>query len=533
MKKNNNGLAIIGGLFLLLVVAWFATRDSAPKVGVKELKVAKLDKDSVTKVEVTIPGKETKKDDKAPDEGPVDATTEPAKKVVLEKDGSGFVVYDADKADRKFAVDDAQLKPLLDAIGEFATGDLVANKADKLAGFEIDDAKGLRVAVTTTKGKELDLLFGRAAKGGGTTVRAQGTNDVFVAKGRLGAVARKEVAAWRKKNILDKKADDFAGVVVARADGSRIALAAETKEEDVPAPEGSDAGTPTTKKKTTTWKLAEPTTLPAGFRLDDAALARLPGALATLRAVDFADDATDAAAGLDGAHVTVSGKLADGKDLVVHLGKKDDKGRVFARVDGDKQVYLLADYAAKNLDKGLDDLRDLSLFTVKSDEIEKATFTAGKTKIVVAKDGADWKLVEPKAAPADFDVAQIASAVASATRLKGARFAGASVDAGASDPSVELVGKGGAKQTVRFGKQLENADANAAKEFYAVGADGNVYVVNGFTRGRYEKPVELFKKPPPPPPGMGGMGGMGGIQGLEGLPPDVRKKLEESLKQQR
>jgi hypothetical protein len=32
---------------------------------------------------------------------------------------------------------------------------------------------------------------------------------------------------------------------------------------------------------------------------------------------------------------------------------------------------------------------------------------------------------------------------------------------------------------------------------------------------------------------MGGMGGMGGgMSGLENLPPDVRKKLEASLKQQ-
>jgi hypothetical protein len=532
MKKNNNALAIVGGLFLLLVVVWFATRDGAPKVGVKELKVAKLDKDAVTKVEITIPGKETKKDDKAPDEGPVDATAEPAKKVVLEKDGSGFVVYDGDKADRRFAVDDAQLKPLLDAVGEFATGDLVANKADKLAGFEIDDAKGLRVAITTTKGKELDLLFGRAAKGGGTTVRAHGSNDIFVAKGRLGAVARKEVAAWRKKAIVDKKADDFTGVTVARADGTKIVLAAETKEEDVPAPaDGSDAAAATTKKKTTTWKLAEPATLPAGFRLDEPALGRLPGSLATLRAVDFADDATDATAGFDAAHLVVTGKLTDGKDLVVHVGKKDDKNRFFARIDGDKQVYLLADYAVKNLDKGLDDLRDLSLFSAKADDVEKAIFTAGKTRVVVGKDGADWKLFEPAQPPADFDAGQIASAVASVTRLKGTRFAAGVADAGGADPAVALVLKGGAKQTVRFGKQLENADPNAPKEFHVAGADGNVYVANSFTRGRYEKPAELFKKPPPPPPGMGG--GMGGIQGLEGLPPDVRKKLEESLKNQR
>jgi hypothetical protein len=529
--KKNNALAVVGAVFLVLVALWFITRDGAPKVGVKELKVQKIDKDAVTKIEVTIPGKETKKDEKAPDEGPVDATTEPAKNVVLEKDGAGFVVYDAAKADKKFAVDDTLVKPLLDAIGEFSTGDLVANKADKLAGFEIDDAKGLHVAITTTKGKQLDLLFGRAAKGGGTTVRAQGSDDVFVAKGRLGALARKEVSAWRKKTIVERKADDFTGLAIARADGSKLALVGETKEEDVTLPDQtSDAGTTTTKRKTTTWKLSEPASLPAGFRLDDGAVSRLPAALATLRAVDFADDVTDDGAGFAAAHTTITAKGADGKDVVVHVGKKDDKGRVYLKVDGDKQVYVVADYTAKNLDKGLDDLRDLSVFTLKADDVEKATFVSGKTKIVVQKDGGTWKLVEPKTAPAEFDASQIGAAVAQAVRLRAQRWGGDVKDAGAGDVSIELVAKAG-KQTVRFGKQVDNADANAPKEVYVVAADGNVVIANAYSHDRFSKPEQLFKKPPAPPPGMGGMGGKG-IQGLDSLPPDIRKKLEASLKQQ-
>jgi hypothetical protein len=527
--KKNNALAVVGAVFLVLVGLWFVTRDTAPRVGVKELKVAKLDKNAVTKVEITIPGKETKKDDKAPDEGPVEATAEPAKKVVLEKDGSGFVVYDGDKTDRRFAVDDNQLKPLLDAIGEFTTGDLIANKADKLASFEIDDAKGLRVAITTTKGKELDLIFGRAAKGGGTTVRAHGANDVFVAKGRLGAVARKEVAQWRKKAILEKKADDFTAVTIARADGSKLELVAETKEEDVPAPEGVDAGPPPEKKKTTTWKLAPSTTLPAGFRLDDGAVTRLPGSLASLRATDFADDATDESAGFAAPHTTITARGTDGKDVVVHLGQKDDKKRVFLKVDGDKQVYLVAEYTAKNIDKGLDDLRDLALFTAKVDDIERATFVSGKTKIVVKKGADGWTLLEPKTPPADFDVNQIASAVGQAARMRAVRWSGDVKDAGGNDPMAELVTKAGT-QSVRFGKQIETADPANGKEFYAVGADGNVVIVNSYTRDRFTKPEELFKKPPPPPPGMG-MGGSG-LQGLDSLPPDIRKKLEASLKQQ-
>src|SRR5688572_33146249 len=108
-------------------------------------------------------------------------------------------------------------------------------------------------------------------------------------------------------------------------------------------------------------------------------------------------------------------------------------------------------------------------------------------------------------------------------------------------PVVELSLKDGKKQTLRFGAPVppdtatdEKADAkgddkkkNEPKEYYAKGAvDDLTYVVAAFSRNRYDKPAELFKKPPAPPPGVGG----GGIPGMENLPPDVRKKLEASMK---
>ena len=65
------------------------------------------------------------------------------------------------------------------------------------------------------------------------------------------------------------------------------------------------------------------------------------------------------------------------------------------------------------------------------------------------------------------------------------------------------------------------------REYYAKGGvDDLTYVVAAFTRNRLDKPYDLFKKPPTPPQGMGQHGG---IPGMENLPPDVRKKLEESM----
>lgn len=526
MKKKTNTPLIVGAVFVVLGGLWFATRDTQPSVGVKTLAVAAIKADDIESVTITIPGKE-KKPEGAPAEGPVVSEREPAQTVSLSRDGAGFVVAGAGGS--RFAAEDTAVDGLLKGIAEFAPGDRIANDKSKLADFEIDDERALRVVVKAKGGPGLDLLFGRPAKSGGTTVRAAGSSDVFVAKGNLGMLAKKDLLQWRKKGIVSAKADEITGVTIARADGSTIELKATT--EEVPAPEGAPEGTgPSTK---TTWSLARPTTLPAGYRLDTQALSRVAASVASLRAVDFADGKSDVDAGLAGPHTTVTATLKAGGPVVVHLGGLDDKKRLHVRKDGDSQIYLVPEYTAKNLDKSIDDFRELTLMTAGIDDVVSATITGGGTKVVVKKDDAGWKLVEPKAAPAGFDVGQIQAAVQGLLRLRGTRVLVGESDKtlGAPGPALSVTLKSGVVQAVKFGGPVDAAAPTG--DVKALGSDGLVYVVGAFAKGRYEKPADLFKKPPAPPPGMPGMGGGGGgISGLESLPPDVRAKLEASLKQQ-
>ncbi len=524
--KSGKGIGIVLALivFVILLFVVIGRNDKHTKVGVKELKVEKVDKTAVEKIEVTLPQKKA-----AGDAGPA-ADGGAAKRVVLEKKGEKWVVSDGAAPDKKFAADDAQVKTALDAIGEFATGDLIANKKEKHAEMEIDDDKGQVVQITAKGKKALDLIFGRAAKGGGSTVRMKGSDDVFVAKGRLGSVVKKEVGAWRKKALFEIKADEVTRVAVTNVDGSKLVVESTPAAPAAAPPDGGPAPTPKAE-----WKLVEPATLPEGFRLDKAQLSRPATSFATLRAQDFADGASDATAGFDQPHTVVEATTPAGK-TVVHFGKEDEKKRVYAKVDGDPQVYLLAAYSAKQLQKSADDLRELTLFDAKPDEVERATFKGSAGTIVVQKKGDQWQLVEPKKAPADFEASQIAGQVSAVLRLRGTRVAS---DAPATavakpGPTVELTLKGGKKQTLRFGAAVppdatdpKKDEKKEPREYYAKGAvDDLTYVVAAFSRNRYDKPAELFKKPPAPPPGIGG----GGIPGMENLPPDVRKKLEESIK---
>jgi hypothetical protein len=158
--------------------------------------------------------------------------------------------------------------------------------------------------------------------------------------------------------------------------------------------------------------------------------------------------------------------------------------------------------------------------------VNRVTITVAGKKTVVAKEGDAWKLTEPKAAPpgVTFDASQVAVQL---RRWRGIRASKVAVDvtvakAGLNAPgtTLEISAAGGKTQKLKFG-----GDA-AANETYLSGAlDDLVYVAPVAERSTFAKGVELFA-PPPPPPDFGQM------KGLEQLPPDVRMKLMEQLRQQ-
>lgn len=528
-------------LLCLLVFAAVAQRKAGEKVGIKVLTLDKPSADLIDKIEVRLPIE--KPEGAGADGGPA-AATGPAREVTLVKESGSWKVFDPGKPEQRYAVDEAQLKTTLTALGELVPGDLISNKPDQLEGYEIDDVHGHHVAFHASNGSTLALVFGRSIKSGNVTVRLPNSSDVFIAKGRLGALLMKEVSGWRNKSLFDLKADDIVRVATTSATGGRWVIEGTPPPAAAPTPEST-----TTPPPKTEWRIVEPAALPAGFRLDKNQLARPAAQLAGLRAQDFADGVSDSQAGLDGAHTVVEVGHKNGTKLTLHVGREDADKRIYAKVEGDPQLYLLPGYVAKQIDRKLDDFRDMLLFSAGVDEVERATFRGPSGTVVIKRSGDAWTLVEPKAAPADFDIGQAKSLVPASLRTRAARLADVSAAAAGLDKAgtvIELQLKGGKRQVVRMGapvpltaeeqKAAPGGKAPEPREFYASsGVDQLVYVVAAYTKKRYDKPADLFKKPPPPPGGPGGMGGSmagqpGTMHGLESLPPDVRKKLEESIK---
>lgn len=489
------GTLIALGAFAVLLVLVLATRERQVSVGVRKLELPKLEAAQVTALEFTG-----------------------ARSATLRKEGAGWVVLDPAKPDTKYAADESLVTGVIDALGEVKNPEFITDRTERQADYELDDAKGLKLKVIQG-GPAVELVIGKASKNGGVYLRKAGSNDLFSYQGRLGWVVRKELKEWRKRQIVALKAEELSQLVLRSKEGEAVTLKA-----------GSSPGE---------WSLAEGTQTPAGFRFSSQVAHQVAQQLAGLYAQDFleGDAAADSATGLADAHDSVEAQLKDGKNVVVHLGRqpdaKDGSGTVAVRVDGDAQVYQLAQYAASQLRKRLVDFRDLSLLRFDPQKVTKLKLQSGGKTVVAVKEGEGWKIAEPQKLPDgfEFDPSQVNAQLSWLLALNGTRLIEGSVSdgqAGLASPSalVEVSVEGGPVQTLRLGKEALGA-ANGGKELYARGSiDSLTYAVGDGARDRLAQGLDLFKRRPPPP----NFAGPGQMKGLESLPPEIRKQIEAQLR---
>lgn len=468
----NKSTLIAVGVFVVLLVVALATREGQVSEGMATFQWKPVERSAITRLELTG-----------------------ANQALLVKAGAGWTVADPAKPTEAFATDEAQVNALLDAVAALKVKTWVTAKKDRHAELEVDEAKAAKLTVSGDQGVLGTVLLGKPSQSGGRYVRAPGQDDVFVADGPLAYAARKDVAGFRKRALISLKADDLVGLEVKKKD-QRL---------EVTLRDGA-------------WTLESPA--PANYRFDPQAAAQLARAFASLSAQDFAKDGA-----ADTSSVVVTARAKDGAAVTVSLGTESN-GTVPLRLENDAQVYQVPAYQAQQLAKTVEDLRDLRLWSYEAAKVQKVSVTAGAKKVTVSKSGETWTLSEPKAAPPDFDAAQVPVVLSQlaglrATRLDESAAAKKACQAPAT-ATVELTLEDRSRRTLRFGGEL------GANELCAQGSsDALTYAVPKAMRARFEDGPALFKRPPPRPPM-----GAGGIQGLEQLPPDIRAKLEAQLRAQ-
>lgn len=446
-------LAVFGALGLVYAV----TREPQVAVGIKKLKPAPVKAEELVSLQVGA--------------------------LSLVKEGDAWKVS---RDGKTYAADPNEVRAFTQALADFKSDDFVTDKAEKQAELEVDATKGLAIKASTATGPARELVLGKTSKNGGAYVRPAGSNDVFVASGSLGWLARKELSQWRQKRIDLAKREDLEKVTLQPTDGAPVVL-------NVTGTDVSLEGT------------AEP-----GYRFDSAAATRLVSQVTSLTAQDFSEEAVTPA-------FTVTLGLKGGATRTISLGAKRPDGSVPVRVDGDAQTYVLSSWIAEQVQKDREGLRNLSLLTTAPADVTRVSLTSGGKRVVLEKKSDAWTVVEPKTLPAgfEFDPAMVERQLFQLVGLRGTKVA-REITISKPAATLELTLQSGQKHQLVVGPKLESG------EVHARGTDAFAMVAPGTVLSTLERGLELFKKLPPPAP----------MQGLEQLPPQLRAQLEAQLRQQ-
>jgi hypothetical protein len=166
----------------------------------------------------------------------------------------------------------------------------------------------------------------------------------------------------------------------------------------------TDAGEVTTLEKSgDDWRLVAPVTAPA----DAPAASAIADALATIDIVAVLDEnPTDLTQyGLEPARATVAFRTA-GVDTLhrLKIGNRTPTGSdIYAQVEGDPRLLLVAAYREDTLNRTTFELRDKRVLDFAREDVDRITIEpASGPDVTLAREDGDWRLTEPTTARADF-----------------------------------------------------------------------------------------------------------------------------------
>lgn len=156
----------------------------------------------------------------------------------------------------------------------------------------------------------------------------------------------------------------------------------------------------TLQKGASGWQLSQPSPVAA----DEAEISGITSNLASLEVQRVVEDqpADLKQYGLDPARIEVAFK-SGGKDYTLLLGQKTPTGAdMYARLPDKPRVFLVSSYLESTFNKTSFDLRDKTILKVDRDKVERLAVDTPDHSLVIAKQGADWRITKPVDARADF-----------------------------------------------------------------------------------------------------------------------------------
>jgi hypothetical protein len=160
----------------------------------------------------------------------------------------------------------------------------------------------------------------------------------------------------------------------------------------------------TAVKKDNTWQVTQPLAVKA----DEAELSGITSNLASLEVQRVIDEQPSDLKqySLDPARIEIDFK-SGGQEHTLLVGQKTPTASdLYAKLPGKPRVFLIASYLDTTFNRTTFDLRDKTVLAFDRDKLDHVTLKDAKRTIVLAKQGADWRLTSPVEARADFSAVE-------------------------------------------------------------------------------------------------------------------------------
>ena len=311
---------------------------------------------------------------------------------VIKNEGGKYKVI----APVAYAADEPVAKAAFEGLGKMDVSDLVTEKKEKHAEFEVDDKSGIHMVVKGKGGKVLaDVIVGKST-GPGTMVRPSGKDEVWQAAGISKYLFDKGAADWRDKSITTFTQADAERIEVAGKDGAKAIF------KKSGAKVGAEDG----------WSVVESSV--KIDKIDNSVANGVASALAMWKANDFADGVKLADAGLEPPVLTVTVALKGDKKVTALIGNKKGDDDFYAKIPESPQVFVVKKYNVDRVLKRPIEFRDKTLCDVADADITEIAVTRGDNSFTLTKDsgkpGSEWKAVKPP--KLDLDPAKVTFATA-------------------------------------------------------------------------------------------------------------------------
>lgn len=234
--------------------------------------------------------------------------TTSADTIELRKEGDGWKVGGA----KPYPANAQNIGRALQKLEQMTRKAIVTEKADRFADFEVDEAKGVQV-VMTSGGKEQSVVLGKPSPSMQTSyARVSGEDEVWEVGGNPASAFRRPKADWRDKTLTALPMDSIQKVTITFPDEQVIL-----------------------SKVDTSWTC---TANGKPFPAAKSQIERVTRMLSKINTIEFADTLTDAM--FANPTCTVIAEMADGSSTELRLVKRDDK-QYFVRKSGALSDFVI------------------------------------------------------------------------------------------------------------------------------------------------------------------------------------------------